>query len=335
MALLFADGFEDGTSAWSLENTMSLGTGRSGNGLTGRSVGRAQVGVTTTFGPLIVGVAYKIDDAVASNIMEFGDLGPYGLIVGRGVAGEIVVSCQNQFPAILGSSAPGVIPPSAWCYVEAKVFLSDTVGTVAVRVNGVQVLNLSNVDTLDNVNMTGITYIRLAYANISPSPAFAWFDDFYLCNTTGTVNNDFLGEISVEHLRPASDDTAQWLGSDSNSVNNWDLVNEPGAFDGADYVASSTVGQRDLYVPTPSTRPTSSPVVGVIVNAVAMKTDAGTRTVKLECKEGAGGTVRQSADLGLPTSFGEIRAIFERKGDGSQFTVADVNALRFGVEVST
>ena len=69
--------------------------------------------------------------------------------------------------------------------------------------------------------------------------------------------------------------------------------------------------------------------------AVSQKTDAGVRTVKMNVKEGAGGTVRQSADLGLPTTFGEVWSIFERKGDGSQFTVADVNALRFGLEVST
>ena len=162
----------------------------------------------------------------------------------------------------------------------------------------------------------------------------AW-DDVYIADATGTLNNDFLGELTVEHLRPAVDDTAQWLGSDANSVDNWALVDEAGAYNGADYVASSTIGQTDLYTPAASARAITSPVLGVVVAAVAMKTDAGTRTVKLDVKEGSGGTVRKSAELGLPTTFGELRAVFERKGDGSQFTIADVNALRMGIEVVT
>ena len=140
---------------------------------------------------------------------------------------------------------------------------------------------------------------------------------------------------TVEHLRPAADEATQWLGSDGDSSNNFQLVDEAGTYSGTDYVASSTVGQRDLYVPGVSARPITSPVFGVVVAAVAQKTDAGVRTVKLDVKEGSGGTVRQSAELGLPTTFGELRAVFERKGDGSQFTMADVNALRMGVEVVT
>ena len=84
-----------------------------------------------------------------------------------------------------------------------------------------------------------------------PTVAGNAYDDVYICDTTGSVNNNFLGELTVEHLRPASDDTAQFLGSDANSTDNWALVDEAGTYNGADYVASSTVGQRDLYVPAP------------------------------------------------------------------------------------
>jgi hypothetical protein len=336
MALLFADGFEDGTTPWTLSNS-ALGTGRFGNGLVaGTAAGRAELGFTATAGPIIVGFAFK--PAGAGGFVQFhATVSSAGLHVGltRGASGEII-AYRTSTSNVLGTSAVNVLPAAAWSYVEAKITIHDTTGTVVVRVNGVEVLNLSGLDTKDgSATTTALVVLGGGVGGGAAGVTANAWDDVYLADTTGSVNNNFLGELTVEHLRPAVDDTAQWLGSDGNSTDNWALVDEAGAYNGADYVASSTIGQRDLYTPAASARATTSPVYGVVVAAVAQKTDAGTRTAKLCVKEGSGGTVRQSADLGLPTSFGELRAVFERKGDGSQFTIADVNALRMGMEVST
>lgn len=332
MTLLSADGFEDGTMAWTLTSA-AIGTGRYGNGLVlSSAAANCVTGITLTPGPIIVGFAFKppgtgvfcgLTDPAANGL---------NVMLRRDAGGEITV-VRSGGQTVLGTSAAGVLPVGAWSYVEVKATFSNTIGTVVVRVNGVQVLNLSGLDTIDS-SSTGVTTLVLGAA-VSVATTGAVFDDVYIANAVGTVNNDFLGELTVEHLRPAADDTAQWLGSDGNSTNNFDLVDEAGTYNGADYVASSTVGQRDLYTPTASARATTSPVLGVVVAAVAQKSDSGTRTVKLDVKEGSGGTVRQSVELGLPTSFGELLAVFERKGDGSQFTIADVNNLRMGMEVVT
>jgi hypothetical protein len=337
MTLLFADGFEDGTVPWTLGSSMALGTGRGGNGLvTGNTSSSAEVGFTVTAGPIITGFAFK--PAGAGYIGGFW--GSAGLnahvILTRGSGGEIIVTRGPTSPVTIGTTATGLLTVGSWNYIELKTTIHDTTGIVVLKVNGVQVLNLTNVDTKDS-SVTTTASLRLGAGvagNLPTVLSNAW-DDVYIADATGTVNNDFIGDVIVEHLRPVSDDTAQWLGSDANSVNNWDLVDEAGTFNGADYVASSTVGQRDLYTSTSSTKPITAPVAGVVAVAVAMKTDAGTRTVKLDIKEGSGGTVRASADLGLPTTFGEIRAVFDRKGDGTAWTVADVNNLRMGYEVST
>ncbi|MET0787496.1 MAG: hypothetical protein ABWY25_12420 [Paenisporosarcina sp.] len=328
MTLIFADGFEDGSAGWVLTN-ISVGAGRFGNGLTVTSgSGIATASMSSTAGPIIAGFAFK-PTGIGGGFFTFaGGVADSHVSLIRGSSGEIIV---HNAGTVRGSSAIGVLPSGAWSYVEVKAVIHATTGSVIVRVNGVQILSLTNIDTADSSTMT--SWLKLGATPSTNGTIGNAFDDFYLVDTTGTVNNDFLGEIAVEHLRPASDDTAQWLGTDGNSVNNYDLVDEAGAFNGTDYVASSTIGHRDLYVPTPSSRPITSPVVAVMVSTVAQKTDVGTRTVKMCVKEGAGGTVRQSAELGLPSSFGEINAIFERKGDGSQFTVADVNNLRFGIEV--
>lgn len=334
MALLFCDGFEDGTTYWALTST-ATGTGRSGTGLVGS--GNAQYTlVATTAGPLIVGCAYKPPSGAAgatTSVMTFQNNsgGSIHVVIGRGGNGEVVV---QRFSTVLATSAAGILPLNTWCYVEVKVVIHDTTGSVVVKVNGATIHSLTGIDTRDSPS-TDVAQVLLGgqWAGI-PASGTAW-DDVYIADSTGSFNNDFIGDVIVEHLRPAADDTAQWLGSDGNSTNNYDLVDEAGTYSSTDYVTSSTVGQRDLYTVTSSAKSATTAVAAVMVVAVAVKTDTGSRGVKLDIKEGSGGTVRQSAELLLPTSYGELRATFDRKGDGTGWTVADVNALRIGYEVSS
>lgn len=329
MTLLFADGFEDGSTAWTLTNA-TLGTGRSGNGVVSSvgTNGRAETGITPTLGPIIAGFAVKPVSSSAGAIGALANGTSANIGLNRNGAGGIDVF-RFAVGTIIASTAAGVLPAGAWSYVEVKATSHASTGTVVVRVNGIQVLSLTGQNTggtlINNFMVGHVNNTLLGNA----------YDDVYIADTTGSVNNDFIGDVIVEHLRPVADDTAQWLGSDGNSTNNYDLVDEAGAFNSADYVASATVGQRDLYTIGASSKPSAAAVAGVIAVAVAMKTDAGARGVKLDLKEGSGGTVRSSAELGLPTTFGEISAVFDRKADGSAWTVADVNALRIGYEVST
>jgi hypothetical protein len=340
MTLLFADGFETGTSAWvSSGGGTAVGTGRFGQGVTlTNTSGYWDTGFPATLGPMIIGFAYKPGSATNGGIASIQNIPASGMHIGfvRGASGEINVHAGSfgSLGTVIGTTAAGILPPGAWSYIEMKFTIHASAGIVVLRVNGVEVLNVSGKDTQDTPAPLTASILHLgntALAGIVSSV----YDDVYICDGTGSFNNDFLGEVMIEHLMPGSDDTAQWVGSDGNSVNNWDLVNETGTFNTTDYVATSTVNDRDLYVPVASSRSASSPVKGVIVSAIAQKTDAGTRTARLVIKEGAGGTVRTSTAMGLPTTYGELRAMWDRKADGSTWTVADVNALRFGIEVAT
>src|SRR3546814_17566377 len=55
---------------------------------------------------------------------------------------------------LLGQGSSPAIVANAWQHVEAKVVISDTVGTVEVRVEGVTVLDLSGLDTLNSADAT-------------------------------------------------------------------------------------------------------------------------------------------------------------------------------------
>ena len=261
MTLLFADGFEDGSLGWTFGGIgTALGAGRFGNGLvTGGSSAYATTGFPPTTAVMTAGVAFR--PVASSGFMAFYDGALANISLARGAGGEVIA---HTGVTVLGSSASGVLPAGAWSYVELRATVHQTTGIVVVRVNGVEVINLANQDTQSS-SVVSHTALRLGNNAAQGAVTGDAFDDVYICNGLGSYNTTFLGDLTVEHLRPGADDTVQFVGSDGNSVDNFQLVDEAGAYNGADYVASSTVGQRDLYTPVASARAGSSGVFGVLV----------------------------------------------------------------------
>lgn len=88
---------------------------------------------------------------------------------------------------VLASSAAGVVTAAAWFYVEAKVKLHDTTGSVEVRVNGVQVIApTTGLDTKNAGTKTTFDAVRLVGSN---TPQFT-YDDVYIVTGTDAA---FLG----------------------------------------------------------------------------------------------------------------------------------------------
>lgn len=96
-----------------------------------------------------------------------------------------------------------------WNYVEAYVaFGGPASGTVAIRANEYLVYTGTGHNTSFDSN--SIDNIRFYMDNVSvPSPAleFARIDDLYVANTSGTTNNNFLGNVNVQTIYPYQDTT--------------------------------------------------------------------------------------------------------------------------------
>ena len=95
------------------------------------------------------------------------------------------------------------------------------------------------------------------------------------------AGDPFLGPIAVETLRPNGNGAVnQWAGSDGDSADNWQLVDDP-TVDNGSYVYSTTVGQQDLYTMGDLER-TAGAIIGVTHAAQMIRTDSVTpRSVKL------------------------------------------------------
>jgi hypothetical protein len=106
---------------------------------------------------------------------------------------------------VLGTGSSIISPLNAWHYLETKVVISTTVGTVDVHLDGVSILSLTGQNTQATSNATW-NQVSIGL----PAPAGSntvYVDDFYLCDTTGSFNNTFLGDVSILARLPSGNGT--------------------------------------------------------------------------------------------------------------------------------
>jgi hypothetical protein len=232
---------------------------------------------------------------------------------------------------LLGSYTLPTITYTEWYYIEAKVTLSDTVGTVEVKLNGQTVISLTGQDTKNGGTKAVLDSIGVG-APQTLNNVHNGIDDFYLCNGAGSVNNNFLGDVVVEALYPSGDgSSSQFTGSDGNSVSNYLLVDEPNGIILTDYVEDTVSGHKDLYAIGNLVR-TSGPVYGIQVTDHLVNTDAGAVSAKVSLKSGA--TSDSGPAVPLVTTYKTARKLWEQNPNTSgPWDIAAVNAIEAGVEV--
>lgn len=347
MALLFTDGFDDGlvTQKWlSLESPPAIVTGRHGSGI--QLIDREQR-LEKTITPsvtVICGFALNIAESFVSNMSTAPFYYYEGIVEFVSDAGLtrqvlIITSPSGAIQIMRGTktivaTSTRTLNLNEWNYIEVKVTVADSGGSCTVRVNGQEWVTYTG-DTRDGGTSANIDLVALrsgAY-NTSQRPNRN-YDDFYICDTSGTVNNDFLGDIRVETLLPSGNgSSSQFVGSDGDSADNYLLVDEAGTPVTTDYVSSGTVGQRDLYAFADSTA-MSGIVKGVQVNAYAAKSDSALRTVSGVVR--SGGVDSVSVGDALQTTYSPHLSIHEvDPATGAAWTVDGVNNAEYGVEVES
>jgi len=238
-------------------------------------------------------------------------------------------------PTLLGTSSGRAFPTdqTTWQYVEIKVVASTgTGGSVVVRQDGLETLNVTGLNT----GGASFSHLHFRWGLVNSSQydnsCSGSFDDIYVCDATGSVNNDFLGDVRVHGLWPNGNGTNSGLvGSDGNSTDNYLLTDDAsvGAPVTTDYVGSVTPGTKDTYAYTDL--PAGVTVKGVQVDSYAAKGDAGVVSGRNVVFDGTN-TVTGS-DAVLSTSYTEVSTVMETAPDGAAWTEAKVNATQFGWEV--
>jgi len=347
MALLFVDSFDHYQTAqlmakWTTRSTagahaIQVGTGRCGtNCLAMSSGGNVTLTKGIPFSGLtgIVGLALMVTGQVfaKSLFLEFNCGGGSGvnLRVYRLTDGSISVERADSSPVVIGTTAPDVTRVDAWYYVEVRVVIDAAAGEVQVRVNGVEELNVTGVDTVSSLGTLTLTAITI---NAAQSFLYKIEDLYVLDDSGGAPNNTFLGDVRVEYLQPTADGTHQdW--SLVGAAAHWEAVDDGDSpDDDTSYLHTATVGQIDTEVYENTGLP-SGTIFGLQLGLYARKTDSGFREVTPIVLHG--GTV--FAGSAHAPSFASYTYLLEmynvNPGTAAAWTIPDVNNAEYGVRLS-
>jgi hypothetical protein len=350
MALLFLDSFdhyqtEELDKKWTGTNGdlgIEAGKGRCGTAaLRMGTFADAIRGIAFGSNTPIVGFAFRINSEMTSPTLGVSLLylrdgqGRNYLGIGTGSDGSVVVFAPEG-TSVSWQTAPNLIHHDTWYFVELKVLLHMSAGAITLRINNVEHLNVSGVQTMGEWG-DGSAYNTLpprAIYLIGTSNQEHWVDDLYVSDDTGPApQHDFLGDVRVEYLRPRAAGAHQaWPVVVGSSGSHWLAVRDDAIPDGdGSYVEANAPGLTDTNLYEPTGLPTGNPIFGAQLSLYARKTEIGPRTIA-PMVNGVTGTPHGPSFESYQyysTSYGANPAT------GAAWTVASINAIDAGVTVVT
>ena len=273
--------------------------------------------------------------AIQSNA-GVGD-GLYNILLAINAAKQIVVGHSVSSTLSAGNFtgvSTTILAVGVWVHVAVKFKAHATTGTVEVQINGITEIGpLTSIDT--STSDTGVSALVLGATIPDTVIPSIDFDDVVICDTSGTTNNDFLGDQQVLQRKPVGNgNSSQLLGSDANSTDNYLLVDDDtDPDDDTTYNQSATTGDKDTYayedLPAEITT-----IKAVGVRTIGKKLTAAAKDVKAVAR--SSGTEADSGPLGfIDGAYTARRAVFEVDPNTSTaWTPTTYNAAEFGAKIA-
>lgn len=337
MTLLFMDGFDhyataDITKKWTANNGSAISSngGRRGGGcLSHTGTGKWVTKTIASSSTVIVGCAVKITTYTA------GYLGKFQLREGATYHLTLNVNTNGKISLLRGGSSTGTVlatgntalSTGTWYYIELKSTIHDTTGSYEVRINGVTEFSGTGADTRNGGTSGIVDTVGLGQASNSGEDSY---DDFYVCDTSGSTNNDFLGDCRIDTLFPNGDGNYTAFTPSTGSTH-YTLVDET-APNTTDYNSGASSGDRDSYAFQDLTTLSSQTIYGIQINAAALKSDAGARSLGTMSR--LSGTNKDGTGAALSTSQTYISEIQETDPASAAWTQTNVDSAEYGVKVT-
>ncbi len=217
-----------------------------------------------------------------------------------------------------------------WHFIEIKATIDNSIGSVEIHLDGVQVIDESSIDTRGSGD-ANVQTVKFTSENGKSYD----LDDLYILDNVGT-NSDFLGEIMEETLIPTQIISGVWdqepMGGGGNHVKVQDLI---GPDDDTTYVYSDD-NSEDLYSLSKSSslRYVDS-VTGIELHYV-LRRDGGTRDKFVPLVRPLATIYDQAISGSFTSSWDHYGVILENNPEtGMAWVDTIVDALVFGGRTET
>jgi hypothetical protein len=363
MALVFMDSFDHYATADVLEKwTTQLDPGNTGfdnsgiaavgrHGSNGYRLSTSASGsqntksLNVTLGPadntLVAGFAFRsvsafaLNQANANPNISAGAGGASAILLVRKASADqcwIRLDPAGTLTVFRGGTILGAttvaLTVNTFVYIEVKILVAPSGGTVDIRFNGASVLSLTAQNTA-NSGVNGWNEFRFGcVGSTGGSQPLEWdYDDLYILDGSGSAPwNTFLGDCRVDaRLATAPGNAAAWTPS---TGANWQCVDDIPPNDDTDYVSATASGVTDTFVTQDA--PVSGAVIYGVQHCLNMrKTDAGLCSVAPVVRHA--GTDYVGGNLNPGITYACWRGVQPTNpGTGAQWTEAGFNAAEFG-----
>lgn len=339
MSLLFMDGFdhyglgavgwtilqaEHWVGAFTVDSTQTSATARNGYSLHfTHASGWLRSPTFTPTRTLYVGFAMRRGDLGNATVSRyflrlFDSVGDEHCHLSFNEGGYIFLARNTT----LAVTSDVVISLHAWHFYDIYIKIGQADGEVLVKVDGVEVLNATEIDT--QINAADNTCAQFALGT-SYNPSY-YFDDLWVDNAQSH------GDCRVDTSYPDADGTTTDFALSGGSTH-WELLDETPPDDDATYTESNTVTDLEL-LGFPAVAVGGGDIIGVALHAHTKKDDAGDRGIKIRAYSNS--TTSDSAEKGLSTDYVGYSHIWEVDPDtSSAWTEGGVNAAEFGILVES
>lgn len=215
---------------------------------------------------------------------------------------------------------------SVWHYFEVQVTVDPSAGAYEIRHNEQTLTSDTGVNTA-NTGAAGADVFSMR------TEVTGLFDDVYICDDQGGVNDTFLGDQMVSVILPSADGaSSEWTPSGGGT--HASLVDDSRTSpNDADYVSSDTNGQKDLWEYQDDGLVTGEIAAIQVWTAGRMET-TGTRTIRSKFRASGGAEANGPSHVVQSEITREFGAVYENNPDtGLPWTLSELNSSQFGVEV--
>ncbi len=240
----------------------------------------------------------------------------------------------------------------SWCYFEFKVTVDNAAGSVEGRYRWVQKssrepgyitltwdASVSSIDTQEQAT-TGADRFTVSWDSGNSNNHLV-FDDIYVCDTTGSKNNDFLGKVVIQQQ------TITTTGGGDGDTTNWALVTATSTEDALqephnsvqddDRITSDTIGQ--IHLAQQNSLPTEisdSNIIGVRKDLHGRMETSGTLSIGHMWRKTTATAAQTESGTALSVSSTTVEAntviAEDDPNTGTDWVNADLDTYQFGVK---